>query len=208
MPIHTPAFLHDSAVLAAEGGPDDSLAGEVLDTSGLDWGRIYRARYLLHQNITYTYPNSISDLRHRLLVLPPARHGDQFRIAHRLSITGAPVVSQSRFDGFGNLVIDVHAPRVAEQIDFKVSIAVERNAADGPLRLPTGVATDVRLLEPTPLTEPDPTLRKAAERLKGAASGTFRSGFPGKLTTTRRLGLTGVEYSVGMLPLLVSKSRK
>ncbi len=171
MPNHAPLSLDDSAVVAAEQGPDEALAGELLDSASLDWSRITRARYLLHQNIGYTYPAPIADLRHRFLVVPPARHGDQVRIAHRLSIAGARAICQSRFDDFGNLVIDVNAPRVDEQIDLRVSIAVERNSAAEPLRLPAGAATDLRLLELSPLTRPGPTLRKAAAWLKSAASG-------------------------------------
>jgi transglutaminase-like putative cysteine protease len=126
-------------------------------------GAAGRGRLVLRQTLRYDYPSPIGRLRHRLMVLPPARHGDQALIASRLEVTGAPAEVVERVDAFGNVAVEVRAPRVQRCVEFVVDVTVERRGGPG------AAATTGPFLDPTPLTEPD-------ARLAGAARDLFASG--------------------------------
>lgn len=121
--------------------------------------------YLLHQHLRYEYPSPVRDLAHRLMVVPPAAHGDQRRLGWRLEVTGAAAETVERRDGFANLVLDVRAARVEEAIEFELRVLMERSAETRWPRLPAAAMADRRLLEPSPLTRPDPRLAEAAQGL-------------------------------------------
>jgi transglutaminase-like putative cysteine protease len=140
-----------------------------------------KATYLISQSFRYEYPEPVSDLNHRLVVIPPERFGDQRRLRHRLSISalarregGAALIAldgvrlEHRQDRFGNFVVDVAAPRVPFAIEFVAEISVERCAAQ-PNRLPDGWLGDGHLLEPTRLTAADARIRRAAAVLAASA---------------------------------------
>ena len=128
-----------------------------------------RTSYLLHQTFAYRYPTPVEALRHRLMVVPPARHGDQRLLRYQIEVNGAPAVALTSADAFGNHVVDVRAARVAEAIEFETRALVERSVVPGPFRLPAAVLADRRLLEPSPLTRPDAALTAAACRLRADA---------------------------------------
>src|SRR5260370_335644 len=134
----------------------------------VDWAAARRATYLVKQSFRYDYPEPVRDLSHRLVVIPPERFGDQRRLRHQLSFEGEGVHSEDRKDRFGNMIVDVFAPRVAGAIEFAAEISVERHASE-PNRLPDGWLADGYLLEPSPLTAADDQIRRAAEALAGAA---------------------------------------
>ncbi|HEV7679899.1 MAG TPA: transglutaminase family protein [Candidatus Dormibacteraeota bacterium] len=125
-----------------------------------------RTAYLVHQRFRYEYSRPITDLRHRLVITPPAQHADQRLLRRRIRITPATGVLRSdSVDEFGNTVIDVRARRVEKSISFEAWFVVSRQ---GPQRaqwesLPS--ADCRRLLEPTRLTAPDRTLREVAATL-------------------------------------------
>ena len=120
-------------------------------------------RLVLRQTLRYDYPSPIGRLRHRLVMLPPGRHGDQVLCSSSLEVRGAPVEVEESVDHFGNVVVDVRAPRVQRCVEFLVEVTVQRR--DGPAAL----AEAHPFLDPTPLTEPDAALTAAAHEL--AASG-------------------------------------
>lgn len=157
----------------------DIIAGDLLDHDGVDWSRVRRTAYLLHQHVRYEYPAPIHDLRHQLVIVPPCVHGDQRRLLHRVDISGALARTRAHLDDFGNHVIDVRASRVAEAIDFEAWVVVERTSGVGPALVPAEVASDPRLLDPTPLTHPDGSLREVARALA--------RGNPGPLELARRI---------------------
>jgi len=105
------------------------------------------------------------------MVVPPERHGNQRMVLHRVDVTGAAASTRSRLDGFGNHVVDVDAPEVAEAIEFEAWVVVERCARWGPTRLPASALEDRRLLEPSVLTGPDPALSEVARQLQADALG-------------------------------------
>jgi transglutaminase-like putative cysteine protease len=127
-----------------------------------------KATYLISQSFRYEYPEPITDLSHRLVVIPPERFGDQRRLRHRLAIGLDGARFEHRQDRFGNFVVDVVASRVPTAIEFAVEISVERCAAQAN-RLPAGWLKDGYLLEPTRLTAADARIRRAADELAASA---------------------------------------
>jgi len=139
------------------------------DPSSVDWGSARRVSYLLRQTFRYEYPEPIRDLNHRLVVIPPERFGDQRRIRHQLSVDAPDASFENRKDRFGNVIIDVFAPRVSGAIEFTAEVSVERHAAE-PNRLPDGWLAEGYLLEPSALTAADDRILKAAESLASSAA--------------------------------------
>jgi transglutaminase-like putative cysteine protease len=139
-----------------------------IEPSSFDWTSARRVSYLLRQSFRYEYPEPIRDLSHRLVVIPPERFGDQRRLRHQVSVDAEGVRFEDRKDRFGNMIIDVFAPRVSGAIEFVAEVSVERHAAE-PNRLADGWLADGYLLEPSTLTVPDDRIRRAAETLAGSA---------------------------------------
>jgi transglutaminase-like putative cysteine protease len=157
----------DASIVALD--PSQLASLGLLDHAAIDWGRVKRSVYLIHQNFHYEYPGPIAELNHRLVVLPPNRHGDQRRLGHRLDVSVSPADVDKRRDAFGNVVLDLHVPFVETAIDFEAWIVVERSAR-GPHRLPVASLTDRRWLEPSSLTQPDDALRAVATSLQMAGT--------------------------------------
>jgi transglutaminase-like putative cysteine protease len=139
-----------------------------IDPSSIDWSTTRRASYLVRQAFRYEYPEPIRDLKHRLVVIPPERFGDQRRLWHDLSVRHDGARLDDHRDRFGNVIIDVFAPRVADAIEFVAEVSVERKAEE-PNRLPDDWLSDGYLLEPSPLTEADGAILRAADDLAESA---------------------------------------
>ena len=127
-----------------------------------------RASYLVRQTFRYEYPEPISDLSHRLVVIPPERFGDQRRLWHDVRVGLPEAVLENRSDRFGNVIFEVFAPAVPAAIDFEAEVSVERRA-DEPNRLADGWLADDYLLEPSDLTTPDDAILRAADDLSAGA---------------------------------------
>ncbi len=140
-----------------------------IEIASVNWPAARRATYSVTQSFRYEYAQPVSDLKHRLVVIPPERFGDQRRLRHQVSVGLDGVTLDDRIDRFGNNVVEVFAPRVASAIEFDVNIAVERRAAE-PNRLLDGWLADGYLLQPSALTTPDAHIRRIAEDLGGSAS--------------------------------------
>ena len=125
-----------------------------------------RVSYLLRQTFRYEYPEPILELSHRLVVIPPERFGDQRRLWHEVSVAHDQVRLENGSDRFGNVIVDVFAPRVSKAIEFVAELSVSRRAGE-PNRLPDGWLADPYLLQPSPLTQPDDTILRAADGLAG-----------------------------------------
>jgi transglutaminase-like putative cysteine protease len=113
----------------------------------------------------YTYAEPITDLRHRLVVVPPDRHGPQIVREHALEVRcdGGPVSVTQERDSFGNRVHCILAPRIEGSIEFEARYRVEHVA---PLRSTWDIR---RYLSATPLTTPDARLREASQALRSGA---------------------------------------
>jgi transglutaminase-like putative cysteine protease len=138
-----------------------------IDFAAVDSPHVSKATYLIAQTFRYEYPQPITHLHHRLMVIPPEQFGDQRRLRHQLSIPLEGVHFDSRTDEFGNVVVDVLAPRVPCAIEFVAEVSVERHAGQ-PNRVAPSIL-DRYLLEPTWLTQPDNRIRRAAEELAASA---------------------------------------
>ena len=91
---------------------DDGV--ELLDHRQVDLAAASEATYVFSNEVTYEYPAPIRSLHHQFVVVPRRRHGDQRRIVHRIHADVPDEAAvRRRYDRFGNLVVDVHAPRVA-----------------------------------------------------------------------------------------------
>ena len=119
-------------------------------------------RLILRQSFRYDYASPVGRLHHRLMVVPPARHGDQQRISSKIDVKGATVRVAESLDVFGNVVVDIRAARVEAWVEFAVGVVVERSTGPGPV---VGADDSARMLSPSALTEPDAALTAAARGL-------------------------------------------
>ena len=138
---------------------------DLLDHQGVDWKRVQRTAYLIHQHLHYEYPGPIDDLRQCLMIIPPDNHGDQRLVFHHLEVSAPTVELSQQYDVFENTVLNLHVPRVEKAIDFEAWIVVERCAGRGPHHVPITRLSDTALLEPSTLTQPDDRLREVAATL-------------------------------------------
>jgi len=136
-----------------------------------EWERVVRGSYLVRQRFRYDYPASVRDLRHRLVILPPERFGDQRRVLHDVRVS-EPAEMRVFEDRFGNTVLEFRAARVAAAIEFEARIAVERHASGQPRPVQPAWLEDPALLRPTRLTRPTRRLAGVARQLAaGGATG-------------------------------------
>jgi len=145
----------------------DPAAGGMVDHRAVDWPRVRWAGYLLHQRFHYEYPGPIHDLRQRLVVIPPERHGNQRLVTHRLEVSSPTTEVRRDQDQWGNLVLSLALDHVAHAIDFTIWIVVERDTSAGPIIVTPQAHLDPSLLTPTHLTEADDALRSAAAMFSG-----------------------------------------
>lgn len=170
-----------------------------IEPSSVDWTTVQRASYLVRQTFRYEYPEPISDLNHRLVVIPPERIGDQRRLWHTLSVRHDGARLEDRFDRFGNMVFDVFAPQVADAIEFVAEVSVQRHISE--LSRVSDWASQKYLLEPSPLTEPDARILRAADDL--AQSAEWGLPLADRIndwvyqSMTYRHGVTGVRTTAG-----------
>lgn len=135
-----------------------------IDHRGVDWSQVSCATYAVQQRFAYEYPGPIRNLRQQLIVVPRPVHGDQQRRVYRLEVDGSVARRSEQSDAFGNHVISLRLARVERRVDFRVTLEIERHAADAP---PVELSVAVgRFLYPTALTAPDAALREASARLR------------------------------------------
>jgi transglutaminase-like putative cysteine protease len=143
----------------------------LLDHRGLDLDRAGRVTYFLQQSFRYDYDAPVRSLRQRLVVVPPARHGGQYRRMHRLEVSGADARRHLRRDVHGNVVAWLSAERVACAVEFRLTAVLERVRSDGPAVLPARALRSPAMLRPTRLTAADRRLRDLASGLRRKTGG-------------------------------------
>ena len=146
------------------------LRAPVLDHRALDLGAARRVSYVLEQSFRYEYDAPVESLRQRLVIVPPARHGNQYLRAHRLEVNGARVRRRVRRDADGNVIAWLRAEHVPHAIEFRLAAVVERVRDDGPTVLAASALRSPRLLRPTQLTASDERLRALASDIVPAAA--------------------------------------
>jgi transglutaminase-like putative cysteine protease len=137
----------------------------LLDHRTVDWKRVQRTAYLIHQHFRYEYPGPIEDLKQCLMIIPPDNHGDQRLVLHHLKVSEPTFEISRQCDSFGNTVLNLSIPRVEKAIDFEAWIVVERRAGQGPHRIPLAWLSDPRFLNPSTLTQPGDMLGHVAAML-------------------------------------------
>jgi transglutaminase-like putative cysteine protease len=140
-----------------------------VDTAALDWTQVRSTAYVIRQRISYQYGGPVRRLRQRLMVQPREHHGDQWLVSRNVRVVDASAKSvRARSDDFGNHVIDIEVPYVAERVTFISSSVVERRADR--FHLAAGALLgDRRLLEFTALTALDPDLEDLVHELRGTS---------------------------------------
>lgn len=126
-----------------------------------------RLTYTLHQRFRYTYDAPVRDLNHRLVIVPPRRHGDQRRRRHSITVSAVDARTTHRRDAAGNTVTRSRVPLVPDRVDFVLETVVERVGPRTDVLLPAAALTDPRLLRPTRLTAADPAIRELAATMAG-----------------------------------------
>ena len=66
------------------------LGAPLLDHREVNLDSAGHVTYVLEQSFRYEYDAPVESLRQRLVIVPPARHGNQYRRAHLLEVNGAP----------------------------------------------------------------------------------------------------------------------
>ena len=141
------------------------FSAPVLDHHGLDLDAADRVTYVIQQSFRYEYDSPVKSLRQRLVIVPPARHGCQYRRAHQLEVDGAHARRSLRRDAHGNVIAWLRADRVTHAVEFRLSAVVEWVRDDGPTVLPAEALHSPGLLRPTRLTAADDRLRDLARDL-------------------------------------------
>jgi transglutaminase-like putative cysteine protease len=145
-----------------------------LDQREIEWPRVASLSFLVQQRFRYVYPRPIRDLRHRLVIVPPDRHGDQRTVLSHVRVSQPDLPDSETLrstDEYGNVCVGVHAPVVASWIDFEARIVVGRTARPGPSLHASRWLSDPRLLAPTTLTAPTPLLAGVAGDLRARGLG-------------------------------------
>ena len=77
---------------------------EIIDHHGVDWANVRKTAYLIHQHLRYEYPGDIHDLRQRLIIVPPERHGGQRLVTSKVEVSSPSHDIERERDGFGNFL--------------------------------------------------------------------------------------------------------
>ena len=134
-------------------------------------------RYRLRQRFTYSYDGPAHDLVHRLVVVPPARHGDQRLVSGTVEVSDPAADVCWHDDDFGNRHCVVRVAQVPSRLELAVEVVVDRGAAGtlqpATLQQPAGTqppggqpsaGVRARLSRPSALTAADGHIRALATR--------------------------------------------
>jgi transglutaminase-like putative cysteine protease len=144
---------------------DTLLRAPVRYLSSRDLAHADQVTYVLHQRFRYTYDAPARNLDHRLVVVPPRRHGDQRRRLQSVTVSAEGARITNHRDSAGNTVTRVRVPLVPFQVEFLLEAVVERAGPQAGAALPAAALTDPRLLLPTRLTDADPAIRDLAAKM-------------------------------------------
>ena len=93
------------------------LRAPLLDHREVNLDSAGHVTYVLEQSFRYDYDAPVTSLRHRLVVVPPRRHGNQYRRAHRLEVHGPAAQRRLRRDARGNVIALLSAEHVAVMLE-------------------------------------------------------------------------------------------
>jgi transglutaminase-like putative cysteine protease len=136
-----------------------------IDDDEIDWQNVRQATVLIHQTFRYDYTGPITDLRQRLMVVPPDWHGHQRLTTHKLRVSGCNLESERSYDSFGNVVLDLTLESVESHVEFTTWAVVETHVPIEGSENPDDIGSDRRFAEHSRLTRPDGPLRAVADEL-------------------------------------------
>ena len=142
-----------------------------IDDDEIDWQNIRQATVLIHQTFRYDYPGPITELRQRLIVVPPDYHGYQRLATHKLRVSGCNLECERSYDSFGNVILDLTLAEVDGWVEFQTWAVVECEVPIDGSENPDDIGSDRRFGEPSRLTKPDAPLKAVAEQLKASGAG-------------------------------------
>jgi transglutaminase-like putative cysteine protease len=119
-------------------------------------------RYRLRQSFTYQYDGPAQDLVHRLVVVPPAVHGDQRLCSGTVEVSDPKADVRWDDDEFGNRHCVVRLAQVPARLEMVVSVVVDRGGALPPSMRPAAVSARFRL--PSVLTVADGAIAALARQ--------------------------------------------
>ena len=159
-----------------------------IDDDEIDWQNVRQATVLIHQTFRYDYPGPITDLRQRLMVVPPDYHGDQRLATHKLRVSGCNVdtralLRQLRQRRARPQRRGGRRPRRVHDLGRRRARGRRSTAATSP----TTSASTARFAEPSRLTQPDDALRavgRDAARLGRRRARSGRADLRAACTTT------------------------
>lgn len=99
-------------------------------------------RYRLRQSFTYSYEGAARNLVHRLVVVPPAVHGDQRLLSGTVEVSEPTAHVRWHEDDFGNRHCVVRVTRVPPVLELQVSVVVERGLGPSLLLAPRPVPAE------------------------------------------------------------------
>lgn len=150
----------------------DANGPAFIDDERIAWSEAAAITYFLDQTYRYEYPGPIRSLAHRLMVAPPLRHGDQARLAERLTID-PPTEVRLEVDRFGNAVARFDLAYLEGTLSLRYRSRLERVATHTAAAISPDDAREALFRDSTALTLADAALRAAARDLApdGAAPG-------------------------------------
>lgn len=83
-------------------------------------------RYRLRQTFTYSYHGPVRNLVHRLVVVPPAEHGDQRLCSGTVTVSDPAAQVRWHDDDFGNRQCVVRLAQVPPRLELEVCVVVDR----------------------------------------------------------------------------------
>jgi transglutaminase-like putative cysteine protease len=160
---------------------------------------LYRVRH----HYRYVYTDPVSDVKQRLVMVPPDQHLDQLLVSFELDVRG-PTSSPSiawQSDLFGNRVCRVEVEQVDHALDFEARYSVRRAEPSD-----TGLELEPDQLQAylsfTALTAPDARIHAAALEIASRASTTLACAELAHDWAARsigyQLGVTGAQTPAAM----------
>jgi transglutaminase-like putative cysteine protease len=136
-----------------------------LNLHSIDWPRVRSTQALIHQRFQYDYPGPVHELRHRLVVVPADRHGQQQLSDYHLQVSLPPLSQHGALDPFGNRFFEFYIPHVETSVAFEVWFKVEQQM-QGAAKPLVPAAQMAYYLQPTRLTAVNHALATTANELR------------------------------------------
>jgi transglutaminase-like putative cysteine protease len=136
------------------------------DLRGVDLDASHHVTYVLRQTFRYDYDGPAADLRHRLVVVPRARHGSLHRRLCDIKVSVPEAVVRRRRDRRGNLVVDVELGLVPPALEFTIEAVLVRSGGYVHAEVPSEACRAPANLKASALTTPDSAVIDLARELR------------------------------------------